>query len=115
MMNKVIELDEKFFYGSAHLFFGAINGSLPKLLGGDPEKAKQHFERCLTLSDRKFLLAYIYLARYYAQPLLDEDLFDQYLQQVEDAPLYILPENKLITAIAKEKARHLRGKKEELF
>jgi hypothetical protein len=115
MMNKVIELDEGFFYGSAHLFFGTISGALPKILGGDPEKAKQHFERCLALSKDKFILAYVYLAKYYAQPLLDEKLFDQYLQRVDEASLQILPENKLITAIAKEKARLLKGKKEELF
>jgi hypothetical protein len=115
MMNKVIELDEGFFYGSAHLFFGTISGALPKILGGDPENAKKHFERCLTLSNNKFILAYVYLARYYAQPLLDENLFDQYLQRVEEASLQILPESKLITAIAKEKARLLKEKKEELF
>ena len=115
MMNKVIELDEGFFYGSAHLFFGTISGALPKILGGDPENAKKHFERCLTLSNNKFVLAYVYLARYYAQPLLDENLFDQYLQRVEEASLQILPESKLITAIAKEKARLLKEKKEELF
>lgn len=115
LMNKVIELDEGFFFGSAHLFFGTLSGALPKILGGDPEKAKQHFERCLSLSGDKFILAYVYLARYYAQPLLDENLFDQYLQRVDEASLQILPENNLITAIAKEKARRLKGKKEELF
>jgi len=115
LMNKVIELDEGFFFGSAHLFFGAVSGALPKMLGGDPEKARQHFERSLALSNDKFVLAYVYLARYYAQTLLDEDLFDQYLQKVDEASLEILPENKLITAIAKEKARRLKEKKAELF
>jgi TRAP transporter T-component len=115
MMNKVIELDEGFFFGSAHLFFGTLSGALPKILGGDPENARQHFERCLTLSSNKFILAYVYLARYYALTLLDEDLFDQYLQKVDEASLQILPENKLITAIAKEKARRLERKKTELF
>jgi hypothetical protein len=115
LMNKVIELDEGFFFGSAHLFFGTLSGALPKILGGDPDNAKQHFERCLALSKDRFILAYVYLARYYAQPLLDEDLFNQYLQRVDEASLQILPENKLITAIAKEKARRLKGKKEELF
>jgi hypothetical protein len=115
LMNKVIELDEGFFFGSAHLFFGTLSGALPKILGGDPENARQHFERCLALSNGKFILAYVYLARYYAQTLLDEDLFDQYLMKVDEASLQILPENNLITAIAKEKARKLKAKKAELF
>ena len=31
MMNRVLELDEGFFFGSAHLFFGSVYGSLPKM------------------------------------------------------------------------------------
>ena len=57
MMNRVLELDESFFFGSAHLFFGSINASLPKMLGGDPEKARKHFERCIELTNGKFLMA----------------------------------------------------------
>jgi hypothetical protein len=115
MMNRVLELDEGFFFGSAHLFFGSIYGSLPKMLGGDPEKAKKHFDRSLELSKNKFQLSYIYLARYYAQPILDEDLFDEYLQNVENASYDILPGYELITAIAKDKAQKLSDKREDLF
>lgn len=115
MMNRVLELDEGFFFGSAHLFFGAIDGALPRILGGDPAKAKMHFQRCLDLTDGKFMLAYVYLARYYAQPLLDEALFDQYLEKVSDAPPDILPGYQLITAIAKKQAKRLMDKKEDLF
>lgn len=115
MMNRVLKLDEGFFFGSAHLFFGAISGALPRILGGDPEKAKMHFRRCLDLTDGKFMLAYVYLARYYAQPLLDETLFDEYLKKVADAPADILPGYQLITAIAKKQAKMLTEKKEDLF
>ncbi len=115
MMAKVLELDEAFFFGASHLFFGSIYGSMPKILGGDPDMAREHFEKCLKLSNKKFMLAYIYLARYYAQPLLDEVLFDEYLNKVMQAPVDILPGNELITAIAKDKAKKLAAFKEELF
>lgn len=115
MMNRVLELDEGFFFGAAHLFFGAINGALPRMLGGNPDKAREHFERSLELTGDKFMLAYVYLARYYAQPLLDEELFDQYLQRVAEAPADVLPGYQLVTAIAKKKAQRLAGMKEELF
>jgi len=115
MMQRVIELDEGFFYGTAHLFFGTIAGSLPRMLGGDPEQAKIHFEKCLALNDKQLLLAYVYLARYYAQPLLDEELFDNYLKIVLQAPPDILAENRLLTAIAKDKAQKLIIKKQDLF
>lgn len=115
MMSRVVEMDEGFFFGAAHLFFGTIYGALPKLLGGDPEKAKEHFNRSLELSDDKFILPYVYLARYYAQPLLDEALFDQYLDTVEKSPINVLPNYELLTAIAKDKAHKLSDKREELF
>lgn len=115
MMNHVLKLDEGFFFGGAHLFFGSVYGSLPKILGGDPEKAKEHFDRCLELNGGKFQLAYIYLARYYALPTLDNALFDKYLKIVLQAPADILPGYELITAIAKDKAQRLVVKKEDLF
>ncbi|GAB4371117.1 MAG: hypothetical protein Kow0042_13720 [Calditrichia bacterium] len=115
MMNRVLELDEGFFFGAAHLFFGAVHGALPRMLGGDPDKAKEHFQRCLQLTDQKFMLAYVYLARYYAQPQLDETLFDQYLNQVLEAPTDILPGYQLITAISKKKARLLMERRADLF
>jgi tetratricopeptide (TPR) repeat protein len=115
MMSRVLEIDEGFFFGAAHLFFGSIYGTLPKLLGGDPEKAKEHFNRSLEISDNNFILPYVYLARYYAQPLLDEALFGQYLEIIEKAPIDVLPGYQLLTAIAKDKARKLSNMKEELF
>ncbi|NOX37661.1 MAG: hypothetical protein GXO78_09000 [Calditrichaeota bacterium] len=115
MMQRVLELDESYFFGAAHLFFGSVYGSLPRMLGGDPEKARQAFERSMSLSNQKFLLAYVYAARYYAATTLNEALFDRYLQTVLDAPDDILPGYELITAVAKAKARRLLQLKEELF
>ena len=82
---------------------------------GKFKKAKKHFDRSLELSENKFQLSYIYLARYYAQPMLDEDLFDEYLQKVQDVSYDILPGYELITAVAKDKAWRLSNKKEDLF
>ena len=115
MMNRVVELDEGFFFGTAHLFFGAIAGSLPPMLGGDPELAKKHFDKCLELSDQKLMLAYVYMAEFYARPLLEEELFDKFLKEVLQAPKDILPGYELMTAIAKRKANLLIKKKEDLF
>jgi hypothetical protein len=115
MMNRVLEIDDTFFFGSAHLFFGTINASLPKMLGGDIEKAKYHFERCLEITDDKFLMAYIYMARYCAVNTLNEDLFDEALNKVIDAPVDILPRYELMTSIAKEKAVRLLTQREDLL
>lgn len=115
MMQRVIELDESFFFGAAHLFFGAMNASMPKMLGGDPEKARQHFERSLNISEGRFLIAKVYLARYYAVNTLDEELFDRTLSEVMNAPQDILPGYELLTSVAKDKAQRLLERKEDLL
>ncbi len=115
MMSRVVELDEAFFFGSAHLFWGSIYGSIPPMLGGSPEKAKAHFERVIQLTDGKFILAYVYYARFYAVTTLNEELFDSLLDKVEQAPDDVLPGYELITAFAKQKAKRLRQQKDELL
>ena len=83
MMEFVLRRDENFFYGSAHLYFGTILATTPKMLGGDPEKAKEHFERCLAIGQGKLLLPYIYYAKSYAVQVQDKALFESLLKKVE--------------------------------
>lgn len=115
IMQRVAELDESYYFGGVHLFFGSMAGARPKLLGGDPAKAKSHFERALELTDGKFLLVYVYYAKYYAMKVLDEEKFDELIDHVLKADLNILPEYKLINQIAKQKALQLKQEKEEIF
>ncbi len=115
MMQWVIDTQEDYFFGAAHLFFGSVYGSIPRIMGGDPEKARQEFERCLEISGGRFMLANVYLARYYAYPLLDDVIFETVLQRVLEAPMDVLPGYELLTAVAKAKARRLLQQKEELF
>jgi len=115
MMDFVLKHDEKFFYGSAHLYFGTILATTPKALGGNPGKAKEHFEQCLSIGEGKFLLPYVYYAKSYAVQVQDSTLFRSLLTKVEDAPIDILPEQRLVNAIAKEKAKALLAKMPDLF
>lgn len=115
MMNRVLEIDEGFFFGGAHLFWGSINGSIPRMLGGDPEKARESFEHVIELTDGKFLIAYVYYARYYAVSTLDEALFDELLNKVLVAPMDILPGYELMTSLAKRQAESLLAQKDDLL
>lgn len=115
MMSRVLELDEAFFFGGAHLFWGSIYGSIPPMLGGSPKKAKEHFESVIRLTNGKFLLAYVYYARFYAVTTLNEELFDSLLDKVEQAPADVLPGYELITSFAKQQARRLMKQKEDLL
>lgn len=115
MMTRVMEIDETFFFGSAHLFWGSTYGSVPRMLGGDPDKAKMHFDRAIEISGGKFVMAYVYSAQFYALMTLDDVLFEEDLQKVLDAPQDIMPGYELMTSIAKKKATGLLAQKDDLF
>jgi len=115
LMLKILELDETFYYGGANLFFGVYYGSRPPPLGGDPGKARNYFERCIKISGGNFLMHYVYYARYYAVQTQNQDLFSELLEKVVNASLDILPEQRLVNAVAKKKAAKLLSEKENLF
>ena len=87
IMLRVVELDESYYYGGAHIFLGAYYGSRPKMFGGKPEASRQHFERALVLNDRKFLLTHVAYAETYARAMFDRELFLKLLTEVTNQPL----------------------------
>src|SRR4030043_807447 len=107
MMQRVLEIDEGFYYGGPHLFMGIWFASKPKIAGGDLKKAQGHFLKALELGKGKFLMAYVYYATYYARQALDKDLFISTLQKVLKTPQDISPELTLLNTVAKEKAKEL--------
>ncbi len=115
LMNRVLTLDEGFYFGGAHLFLGSYYGSLPRMMGGNPDTAKKHFDRAMQLTDNKFLLTKVYYAQYYARTTLDEELFKSTLTDVLAAPIDILPEQKLLTMLSKRRAQTLLDQMEDLF
>ena len=107
IMKRVLHLDETYFFGGPHLFFAMMAVSKPRMFGGDPEKAQEHFDKTFAISEGKFLLPYVLYARYYATFTFDEALYTTTLQRVLDAPSDILPDQALANEIAKRKARRL--------
>jgi len=115
MMEFVRQTDPTFYYGGPYLILGTMEGSMPQVLGGKPEKAKEYFERALSINGGKFLLTYVYYAKTYAVQMQNQELFESLLKKVEDASPDILPEARLSNAIAKKKAKLLREHMNDLF
>jgi hypothetical protein len=111
----VAEKDPSFYHGGAYLFLGVIEGSTPKSLGGNPDKAKEYFEKALAINGGKFLMTQLFYAKVYAVNTLDQPLFESLLKQVEDASIDEIPEIRLANVIAKQKARRLLVQENELF
>jgi hypothetical protein len=115
IMQRVMDMDESYFHGATLLFFGSVWGVRPKMFGGDPERAREFFEKNLQLTHGNFLLSYIYYAKFYAIKTLDEELFDRLIDKVVTTPLDVLPEYRLLNVMAKEKAKDLLSKKVDIF
>jgi len=115
MMRRVLELDEHYYFGGAHFFYGVYYGGRPETLGGDPEKAKLHLRRAIQLTDGKYLMPKFLLAKYYALPAQDRGLFEETLKEVTAAPLDIFPEQGLANELSKRNAHLWLERADELF
>jgi len=114
-MERILELDESYSYGSPHLLLGTYLAAKPAVLGGDMAKAKAHFDRALALADGKFLPAKVLYAKYYVRRIQDRELFVRTLEEVLSAPLDTVQELTLSNAAAKEQAKELLEKTYEYF
>jgi len=115
MVEKVLDLDEGFYYGGAHLFMGVYYSARPPLYGGDFERAKGHFEKAFKMGEGKFLMAYVLYAKYYAKGTLDKGLFQSSLTKVLESRAVAVPELTLHNTIAKRQARDLLSRIDEFF
>ncbi len=115
LMERVIALDENYYYGGAHLFMGIYKSAKPKAYGGEPQAAQQHFERAVEISKGNYLMAYVYYAEHYAQKTFQKDLFVSLLEKVLEAPVDKVPELTLINTIAKTRAEKLLNQVDEIF
>ncbi len=85
------------------------------MLGGNPDKSRNHFESALKITEGKFLLISLLYSKTYAVQNQDQELFEIQLKYVLNAPDDIFPEQRLANQIAKKKAAILLGKINELF
>lgn len=115
MMSFVLRHDEGYFYGGAHLYFATILATVPKNLGGKPDSAKIHFDKCFAFGQNKFLLPHVYMAKSYCVQVQNRELFRQLLAAVEETSIDALPEQRLVNAIAKRKAKKLSERIDDLF
>ncbi len=111
---KILELDPGYYYNGAQSILGAYYSIRPRMLGGDPEKAKAHFELALKGAGGNFLLNRYMYARMAAVAAQDPELFESQLNAVLAAE----PrdgETRLADEVARLKAKKLLEKKDELF
>ncbi|MBD3165481.1 hypothetical protein GF324_02695 [bacterium] len=114
-MRFVLERDETFYYGGAHMFFGSYYGARPRMLGGDPEKAKEHFDRQREITGGEFLIGQYLELRYVALMTLDEEHARELIDEILSFDLDRRPEIRLVNRVAQDKAREIESDFEEFF
>ena len=115
LMQRVLELDETFYFGGAHMFFGVYYGSRAPAIGGDFDKSRMHFDRAREITDGRLLIPDLLQAQYLARQQFDQEAFHTLLTGIVDAPDDLMPELALQNQIAKRKAAALLEKEQEWF
>jgi len=115
MMQRVLELDETYYYGATHLFFGVYYGGRSPLLGGDFARAEQHFQRAAEINNNTLLLVDLLHAEFLDRQQLDRNGFHDRLVGILEAPGNLNPETALINGISKQKAALLLEHEDDWF
>lgn len=112
VVSRALELDERFFFGAPHRYFGAYWALVP--VGRDMDKSKEHFDKSLAIAPgyagTKVLMAESYAVKKQDKALFLE-LLDEVLAMPDDAISELIPE----TRAEKDKARELKAQADELF
>lgn len=106
IMKRVIELDEFYQDGGAHLYLGVLETFLPPALGGKPDVGRRHFERALEISKDKNLMVKVLYAQHYARLMFDQKLHDRLLNEVLEAKTDVSGYT-LGNTLAQQRAREL--------
>jgi hypothetical protein len=114
VMQRVVELDEFYQDGAAHLYLGVLATFIPPALGGKPDVGRQHFERALEISKNKNLMVKVMYAQYYARLMFDRKLHDRLLNEVLDAETHVQGYT-LVNTLAQQRARELLKSGEDYF
>jgi len=115
LLGRVVELDARYFFGSAHLARGGLMVARPKILGGDPARGRAEIEHALSISGGKFLMHKVLLARVYAVGVGDRALFERILNGIVATPADVLPQQRLANEIARRRAQRYLALADELF
>jgi tetratricopeptide (TPR) repeat protein len=109
MMERAVELDERYLDGLGHVVLGAYHARTPM---SELDDARKHFERALDINGGKLLVTKFQFARTYFCFKNDKENYLRLLREVVDAgdPY---PEQRLSNTIAKRRAKRYLSEKRQ--
>jgi hypothetical protein len=100
--------------GAVYTYMGILLTLRPPALGGEPERAREYFEKAIALTGGKDLGAKVEYARGYAKLLYERELHDRLLNEVLQADPY-QDGYTLSNILAKEQAKALLAEADDYF
>jgi predicted anti-sigma-YlaC factor YlaD len=114
LMEKALTIDEDYAAGAIHEVLITLDGMSPTM-GGDAGRARKHFDRAVELSKGQSASAYVAMAASVAQPAQNREEFDALLEKALAIDPDDVPDSRLATIIAQQRARILQSRVDELF
>jgi len=114
LFTRALELDESWGNGAIHEAMIAVEG-LPAVVGGSPVRAREHFQRAVSLSGGYSAFAYVTLASSVSAPAKDRAEFERSLKQALAIDVTKKPELRLANLVAQKRARFLLANAERLL
>jgi len=114
LLTRALQLDDAWERGTIHEAMIAVEG-LPPLLGGSPARAKEHFDRAVSLGKGQSAFAYLAFATSVAQPAKDKAQFERLLKAALAVDVAQRPSIRLSNLIAQRRARLLLSQVDKLF
>lgn len=113
IMEHCLKLDETFFHGAPHRYFGVAYTKIP-FPSGDLPRSRKAFERAIEL-DPKYPDTRVLFAESYAAKAGDKELYLRLVNEVIAMPDDIIPELVPETRNAKRKAKKMLDEAGDLF
>lgn len=115
LMQRVLQLDENFYYAGPHLFFAVYHGSRSPMLGGNFELSATHFDKARQLNSQPLLIIDLLQAEYLDRQMFEQARFHSRLSKLIKQDVSAATDLALINNIAKRKAQRLLEKEAEWF
>jgi predicted anti-sigma-YlaC factor YlaD len=114
LMQRALALDEAWELGSLHDFFITWEGGRSSV-GGSLEKAKQHFDRAVALSDGRRASPFVTWAEVISVGAQNKKQFQEMLNQALAIDVNKAPAQRLANLIGQKRAKWLLSRTDELF
>jgi len=114
LMQRALALDSTWSNGAIHAALIPLE-ALPETMGGSSERAREHFERAVELSEGLDPGPYVTLATSVSVPAQNRAEFEKLLEAALAIDPDANPDTRLAAIVAQRRARHLLSRADDLF